>query len=67
MVLDIYITVLRMDSLKDRVKEIEKEAIINALKECNWVMAKAAKSLGITERIIGYKMEKYGIKKEKKI
>jgi len=66
MVLDIYITVLRMDSLKDRVKEIEKEAIINALKECNWVMAKAAKSLGITERIIGYKMEKYGIKKEKK-
>ncbi|MEW6003247.1 MAG: helix-turn-helix domain-containing protein [Nitrospirota bacterium] len=55
-----------MDSLKDKVKEIEKEAIINALKDCKWIMAKAAKKLGITERIIGYKMKKYGIKREEK-
>jgi transcriptional regulator with GAF, ATPase, and Fis domain len=52
-----------MSSLKDKVREIEKEAIINALKECNWVMVRAAKSLGITERMIGYKMEKYGIRR----
>jgi len=26
-----------MDSLKDRVKDIEKEAITNALEESNWV------------------------------
>ena len=53
-----------MDSLKDRVREVEREAIINALKKCNWVMAKAARSLGITERIIGYKMKKYRITRE---
>jgi Nif-specific regulatory protein len=52
-------------SLKDRVKEIEREEIINALRDCNWVMAKAARRLGITERMIGYKIRKYGIRKEK--
>lgn len=51
-------------SLKDRVKKLERQEIINALKECNWVMARAAKKLGITERIIGYKIKKYGIRKE---
>jgi len=53
-----------MDSLKDKVKEIEREEIIKALKECNWVMARAARELGITERMIGYKIKKYGIRKE---
>jgi Nif-specific regulatory protein len=51
-------------SLRDRIEELEKEAIISALKECNWVMARAAKSLGITERMIGYKIRKYGIRKK---
>jgi Nif-specific regulatory protein len=53
-----------MDSLKDKVEEIEKEEIIRALKECDWVMARAAKRLAITERMIGYKIKKYGIRKE---
>jgi len=53
-----------MNTLKDKVKEIEKQEIIKALIDCNWVMAKAAKKLGITERIISYKVKKYGIKKE---
>ncbi len=52
------------NSLKDKVKEIERQEIINALKECNWVMAKAARKVGITERMIGYKIRKYGIKRE---
>jgi Nif-specific regulatory protein len=51
-------------SLRDRIEELEKGAIISALKECNWVMARAAKSLGITERMIGYKIRKYGIRKK---
>jgi Nif-specific regulatory protein len=55
-----------MDSLKDRVREVEKEAIIDALKKCNWVMAKAARRLGITERMIGYKMRKYRITRERR-
>ena len=53
-----------MESLTDKVKEIEKEEIINALKECNWIMSRAARKLGITERMIGYKIKKYNIRKE---
>jgi Nif-specific regulatory protein len=51
-----------MDSLKDKIREIEREEIVNALRECNWVMAQAARKLGITERMIGYKIKKYGIR-----
>jgi len=49
-------------SLKNRIEELEKEEIIKALKECNWVMTRAAKRLGITERMIGYKINKYGLR-----
>ena len=52
-----------MVTLKDKIKEMEREEIINALKECEWVMARAARRLGITERMIGYKIKKYDIKK----
>ena len=41
--------VIGMDSLKDKIKEMEREEIINALKDCNGVMARAARKLGITE------------------
>lgn len=51
-----------MLSLKKKIKEIEKEEIIKALEECDWIMAKAAKKLGITERMIGYKIKKYNIR-----
>jgi Nif-specific regulatory protein len=51
-----------METLKEKIKELEKEEIIKALKECGWVMAKAARRLGITERMIGYKVNKYGIR-----
>ena len=53
-----------MDSLKEKIRGIEKEEILRALTETNWVMARAARMLGITERMIGYKIKKYGIKKE---
>ncbi|BCB95344.1 hypothetical protein JZK55_02660 [Dissulfurispira thermophila] len=53
-----------MDSLKNKINGIERQEIINALKECNWIMARAARKLGITERMIGYKIKKYGIRKE---
>ncbi|MDA8239780.1 MAG: hypothetical protein M0Z67_05325 [Nitrospiraceae bacterium] len=51
-----------METLKEKIKEMEREEIINALKDCNWVMAKAARKLGITERMIGYKIRKYGLR-----
>jgi len=51
-----------METLKDKIQELEKEEIIKALKECGWVMARAARRLGITERMITYKIDKYGIR-----
>ena len=53
-----------MNSLKDKVTEMEREEIVNALKENDWVMARAARMLGITERMIGYKIKKLSLKKE---
>ena len=53
-----------MGSLRAKVTEIEKEEITKALTESNWIMARAARLLGITERMIGYKIKKYGIRKE---
>ncbi len=51
-----------MDSLKDKVKDVEKVKMLHAVDECSWIMARAARMLGITERMMGYK--KYGIRKE---
>jgi transcriptional regulator with GAF, ATPase, and Fis domain len=53
-----------MKSLTEKVQGIERDEIIKALSECNWVMSRAAKRLGITERMIGYKIKKYHIRKE---
>lgn len=49
-------------NLKHRLQEMEKEAILTALQECSWIMTRAAKKLGITERMIGYKIKKYGLR-----
>ena len=55
-----------MSTLKDKIEGIEREEIVHALIACNGVMAQAARKLGITERMIGYKIKKYGIRKEVK-
>jgi Nif-specific regulatory protein len=39
----------------------ERELIVDALKKCGGQQRKAAVELGITERILGYKIKKYGI------
>ena len=49
--------------LSDRLAEVEKEMLITALEEHNWVQTRAADSLGISERVLRYKMNKAGIKK----
>jgi len=43
------------------LEELEKEAVVNALKNSGGNQAEAAKALGITQRQIGYKVKKYGI------
>ncbi|MGH2271974.1 sigma 54-interacting transcriptional regulator [Anaerohalosphaeraceae bacterium U12dextr] len=48
-------------SLLDRVASLEKELIVDALKKTGGCQRDAAKELGITERILGYKIKKYNI------
>lgn len=50
--------------LKEKIGKLERAAILEALRETGWVKARAARRLGITERMIGYKIKKYGIRKE---
>ena len=53
-----------MNTWKEKVTEMEREEIVIALNESNWVMARAARRLGITERMIGYKIKKLGLRKK---
>ena len=48
-------------SLQTTLDKIEKELILDALKSSRGNMSKAARSLGITERIMGLRVNKYGI------
>jgi Nif-specific regulatory protein len=48
-------------SLSDAVEQYEKDLIVDALKSARGNRARAARLLGTTERIIGYKVIKYGI------
>jgi DNA-binding NtrC family response regulator len=42
-------------------REFEKDIILESLKKSNYVQTKAAQLLGISRRILKYKMDKYGI------
>jgi Nif-specific regulatory protein len=48
-------------SLTEIIENKEKELIIDALKKFGGQQRKAATELGLTERILGYKIKKYGI------
>ena len=51
-------------SLPESLEEIEKDSILKALHQHQGVQTKAAESLGISERVLRYKMKKYGIRFE---
>jgi DNA-binding NtrC family response regulator len=46
-------------------QQMEKEMILEALRMNNWVQKDAAKFLGMSRRVIHYKIQKLGIKNEK--
>ncbi|MBI3610540.1 MAG: sigma-54-dependent Fis family transcriptional regulator [Nitrospirae bacterium] len=48
-------------SLVDAVKSFEREIIESALKEADYIQTKTARLLGITRRILKYKMDMLGI------
>ena len=45
--------------------EFERKIILDALEKSNWVASQAARRLGTTRRILKYRMDQLGIKKEK--
>ena len=51
-------------NLADRLESMEREMIVAALEKNEWVQTRAAESLGISERVLRYKMGKHGIRKQ---
>ncbi len=49
-------------SLPESLEEIEKDVILKALHQHQGVQTRAAESLGISERVLRYKIKKYGIR-----
>lgn len=49
-------------TLPEMVENLEREMIIDALKKTNGQQRKAAELLGLTQRMMGYKVKKYKIK-----
>jgi len=47
------------------LKEAEKMLVVNALEKTNWVQKDAAKLLGISKRVINYKIRKHGIQNQR--
>ncbi|MCP4575544.1 MAG: hypothetical protein GY846_04600 [Deltaproteobacteria bacterium] len=51
-------------TLSERLSTVEQEMILSALEKSGWVQTRAAQMLGISERVLRYKMQKGGIKNE---
>ncbi len=57
-----YSTVTR-GTLAESLEAVEREMIVAALEKTDWVQTKAAELLGISERVLRYKMKKGGIRR----
>jgi two-component system response regulator PilR (NtrC family) len=53
---------LRLPPTGIQLEELERQAILEALRINNWVQKEAAKFLGISSRVMNYKVAKYEIK-----
>jgi Nif-specific regulatory protein len=49
-------------TLAQAVEELERRMIVEALRECRGNLARASRRLGTTERILRYKVTKYGLR-----
>jgi two-component system response regulator AtoC len=50
--------------LNNRLAEVERQMLLDALERRDWVQTRAAEDLGISERVLRYKMERLGITKK---
>jgi two-component system response regulator AtoC len=48
--------------LAERLASVERRMLLSALEEHNWVQTRAAEALGISERVLRYKMGRAGIR-----
>jgi transcriptional regulator with GAF, ATPase, and Fis domain len=55
------------EGLKAQVQDLERRLIFEALEKTGGVQSKAAKELRVSERVLRYKMKKYGLKLETKL
>jgi len=69
------INVSKMNGLKESIlngkvsflkaeEEVERGIILDALKKANYIQSHAAEMLGVSRRILKYKMDKLGINRE---
>jgi len=52
----------RVKTLPESLEEIERDLIVKALHQHQGIQTKAAETLGISERVLRYKMKKYKIR-----
>jgi len=52
--------------LSERLARVERNMLLSALETCGWVQTKAAEMLGISERVLRYKMKKAAITNKEK-
>ena len=50
-------------SLEERLTVMERQLILHALEKNGWIQTRAAEELGISERVLRYKMGKHNLKK----
>ena len=48
--------------LSERLARVEYAMLLSALEANDWIQTRAAEALGISERVLRYKMNKSGIK-----
>lgn len=53
--------------MRDTVEQLERELIVQALNEAKGSQSGAARQLGISERVLRYKMKKYRIVRTTKV
>ncbi len=57
--------VTAVGTLEEKLKAAEREMLLAALEKADWVQTRAAAALGISERVLRYKMDGHGIKRSR--
>ncbi len=52
-------------NLNERLAELERQLLLDALEAADWVQTRAAAALGISERVLRYRMSRLGITRKK--